>query len=131
MSYIDYHRVADEHAEIDRRLLNWAQWCRRPAGSFVQPMFRLYRSSDQYRDRTPTVWAGNTMDAEAIQRMVGTLPEAQRLAVSWHYVWKGSPRKMCDRLRVSNRGLVDLVYSARQMLLEKDIHSTHTAVLYA
>lgn len=61
----------------------------------------------------------NTLDAVALEKAVGLLPEKHRFAIRWSYVHCGNPLAMARTLAVSKQGLADLVDSGRTMLKNK------------
>ena len=115
---VDSHAVHPEHAAIDDRLKNWARWCHGNSGRTCQPMFRLYRAAEHWGAHEPGS-AVDTLDATAIQKAVGVLPEVHRKAVSWCYVIRSNPRRMAEGLAVSMEGLLLLIHDGRTMLVNR------------
>lgn len=117
---IDFHFVADHHVGIHARLEQWARWVRvRPHGWQTAPMFRQYRSKAWQWERPALRVEVNTLEAVAMEKQVSRLPDAEREAVRWSYVFSGSPVAMARSLRVSKQGLMDLVAAGRTMLLNR------------
>lgn len=120
--YVDFDSVLPEHKEIDRRLSNWARWCRgshRQWGSGISPMFRLYRSSDARRDAYGelTDVGVDRLDAVQVHKAVTALPEKHRLAAHWFYLHPHNPKGAAATLGVSMHGLAELIRDGRQMLI--------------
>jgi hypothetical protein len=117
---IDFHAVAQEHYAIHERLQNWARWCYSNGGRTVAPMFRLYRSTDQWTQVhvSDTV---DSLDAQAVQKGVSHLPERNRKALAWCYVLRNSPKRAARDLSVSMDGLMDLVTVGRTMLVNRRV----------
>jgi DNA-directed RNA polymerase specialized sigma24 family protein len=117
---VDFFFVADQHLAIHARLEAWASWVRvRPHGWQVQPMFRQYRSKSWQWERPEMRAAINVPEAVAMEKAVSLLPEKNRDAIRWQYVRGDSPARMARQLGVSTAGLMELVHSARQMLVNR------------
>lgn len=119
---IDFHRVEEKHAEIHKRLQNWAQWCNGSSGpADVSPMFRLYRSPARARGAEAS-WSGIAVDgpdASRIARYVAQLPEPHRKALNWSYLKPINPRRAACDLGTTLDGLALLVRDGRQMLVNR------------
>ena len=118
---IDFHHVEEKHAEIHKRLQNWALWCNGSGPAEVSPMFRLVRSAARARGSEHT-WSGIAVDgadASRISRFVGLLPEPHRRALNWCYVKPVSPRRAAAEIGTTLEGLALLVRDARQMLTNR------------
>lgn len=116
MGVVDYSLVDPGHAEIDRRLVNWARWLVSGRGQDVHPMFRGFVSSEQWGPVTHSVPL-DPLDAQRIEKAVQKLPEKHRAAVRWSYVFRTSPLRMARKLGESMEGLRVLVVQSRTMLL--------------
>ena len=115
---IDFHRVDPQHAAIHGRLINGARWVPPRFGARPSPMFRGYRSTDQWI--APEVReAVDTLDAQRLEKAVSALPARYRMAIRWCYIDQTHPRRACRALAVSADGLMDLIRAARQMLLNR------------
>lgn len=86
----DFSHVLVEHAEIHRRLENWAQWCRPGRKRDVSPMFVLYRSDNFDRQVRPESKTVDIPGALVLQQRFKELPEKERLAIAWCYCWGGN-----------------------------------------
>lgn len=114
---IDFHAVQDSHLAIHARLEAWARWVRvRPHGWQVAPMFRQYRSHSWQWERPEVHAKTNIPEALEMEKLVSLLPEKNREAIRWAYVWCGGPVVMARKLGVSKEGLADLVRVGRTML---------------
>lgn len=118
---IDFHRVEEKHADIHKRLENWAQWCNGRESGSISPMFRLYRSPARARGAEST-WSGvpvNGPDAARIARYVAQLPEPHRKALNWSYLKPVNPRRAASEIGTTLDGLLLLVRDGRQMLVNR------------
>lgn len=119
--YVDFARVKPEHAEIHRRLENWARWLRPGQIRAVCPYLRLYRPTAQEREpyiveaRAPT----SAADAMLIQRAIQDLPQDKRIAISWCYYSHRAPHRQARQMGLSITELYALVTDSREMLLGK------------
>jgi DNA-directed RNA polymerase specialized sigma24 family protein len=116
--FIDFFAVAPHHAEIHRRLENWAQSCFSGGGSSASPMFRLYRPDNYERHSTMPV---DQRDAGKIAKGVAALPEPHRNALSWNYIEGGSPTKARRKIGVTVEGLMLLIHDGRSMLINRGV----------
>jgi DNA-directed RNA polymerase specialized sigma24 family protein len=118
--YVDFFAVADQHYAIHARLEQWARWVRvRPHGWQVTPMFRQYRSKAWQWERPEVKSPINTLEVVAMEKQVSALPEKNREAIRWVYVFGGSPGTMARHLGVNKQGLMDLIGVGRTMLLNR------------
>lgn len=117
---VDFHTVEPAHAAIHERLENWARWCYGNGGRSVAPMFRLYRSTDQWV-APPSMGIVDSLDAQRVQKGVSGLPEGHRKAVSWCYVIRCSPKRIARDLAVSMDGLALLIRDGRSMLVNRGV----------
>lgn len=116
--FVDFHLVADNHAALHLRLEQWARWVKvRPHGWQVAPMFRQYRSKAWQWERPVPKAAINTLEVVAMEKQVSRLPDKEREAIRWVYVFGGSPAAMARHLGVSKAGLMELVSAGRTMLV--------------
>ncbi len=117
---VDFHFVPVAQEAIHLRLLNWARAQRNSTGSSTAPMFRQYRSSDQWA--TPSVsMPVDQRDAAKVNKAWQMLPEKHRAAVAWHYVTPGSPIKACKGIGCTMADLAQFVVDARSMLINRRI----------
>lgn len=117
---VDFHYVSEAHREIDADLTQWARWVRvKPSGWQTHPMFRQYRSHHWQWHMPEFQIPVNTLEAHEMEKAVARLPEKNRDAVRWHYVYRNNPIQMARRLAVSKEGLLRLVVDARQMLVNR------------
>jgi hypothetical protein len=116
---VDFHFVPANQEAIHLRLLNWARAQRNSTGSATAPMFRQYRSSDQWA--TPSVsMPVDQRDAARINKAWQMLPEKHRASLGWHYITPGSPIKACRKIACTMDELARLVVDARQMLINRN-----------
>lgn len=115
---IDFSALPENQNAMHERLLNWARAQRSTSHCVVAPMFRQYRSSDQ--------WSGSTahmpvdqQDAARINSAWQLLPAKPRAALAWHYITPGSPSKACRAIACTMSDLAQYVIDARQMLINR------------
>jgi DNA-directed RNA polymerase specialized sigma24 family protein len=115
--HVDFHLVSDSHFAVHVRLEAWARWIRvRPIGWQTAPMFRQAKSNSfQWHAPQPRV-EHNVPEVLEVERAVSLLPEKEREAVRWCYVFPGSPSPVARRLGVRPAGLMELVNRARTMV---------------
>lgn len=120
---VDYFLVPDGQLEIHSRLEEWARWVKvRPHGWQVAPMFRQYRSKAWQWHRPEVRTPVNIQEAVEMEKAVSLLPEKHREAIRWAYVWNGiGPVPVAKYLAVSKQGLLDLISSGRQMLINRRV----------
>jgi hypothetical protein len=117
---IDFFIVEGHQIEIHRRLENWSRtvgvW--RATGK-THPMWAKSQSnSRQWHEpelREPT----DMLDGHNIEKAVAKLPDNNRDALRWNYVWCGGPLHMARKLGVTKDGLLKLVRDGRQMLINR------------
>jgi DNA-directed RNA polymerase specialized sigma24 family protein len=112
---IDFFEIRPAHAEIHRRLLNWARWVR-PMGyrGSVLSMFRHYRNG--YEESHPSAEI-DSLDGANVEKAVQALPPSHREAIRWWYVRNYIPvHRMRKALGLTTPALHELVHDARAML---------------
>ena len=116
---VDFTIVPEAQLAMHDRLINWGLSCRNSGGTSTAPIFRGYRAPsamDRYGELTK---AGvDTADARRISLAITTLPQANRLALSWYYVTPRNPASACRQIGCSMVVLDMLVRNGRQMLIE-------------
>lgn len=118
--FVDFHLVRDDHLAVHARLEAWARWVRvRPHGWQMSPMFRMYQSKARQWHQPEVREAVNIPEAVEVEKIVSLLPEKNRDALRWSYVFPGNPAAMARRLGVSLNGLRDLVERGRTMVVNR------------
>lgn len=117
---IDFHEVPEHQRDMDARLHNWARAQRSKAGQDCAPMFRQYRSSDQWAS-APASNPVDQRDAAKINKAWQQLPANHRASLSWHYVKPGSPTRACRAIGCTMADLAGFVIDARQMLIDSRV----------
>jgi hypothetical protein len=114
----DFHTVAHEHLSIHDRLENWRRYV--SAGgrtSWTSPMFKGYRPERDNGYAVEPRIPIDSLDGHEIEKAVGKLPEKNRDAIRWSYVFSYIPApKVQATLGVTKAGLVALVHDGRSML---------------
>ena len=116
----DFNHVDEKHAAIHERLEEWAIWVRPRSASFVQPMFRQFRSAEGWFP-TEARASVDPLKAQLTEKAVTSLPDDYRASIQWCYVYRTNPRKACKALGVSPNGLVELIRDGRQMLVNRGL----------
>ena len=116
---IDHFHVREEHAAIDLRLQNWARWVRQRLSYAQGPIWRLGKSGSRQWHAPEMVEATDPLDAQKVEKAVYMLPERERFAIRWSYVWRFSPRKACRLIGVNQADLLELVGRGRTMLVNR------------
>ena len=117
---VDFHFLPALQEAIHKRLLNWARWCYGSPGGSAAPMFRFYRSSEQWADRAASVPV-DSLDAQMMEQAVAVLPDKHRAAVRWHYTSPGDPARCARKLGVSMPALAALVIDGRALLMTRPV----------
>lgn len=116
---VDFHLIPASQEAIHQRLLNWARWLYGSKGSDVAPMFKYYRSTDQWADNSTSVPV-DSLDAHKIERAVAALPEKHGPAIRWHYTKPCmGPQRFARNLGITQPELANLVIEARNILAKR------------
>jgi hypothetical protein len=116
---IDFNAIEPRFKAIHERLENWSRTLKSSPGSATSPMFRLYRA-DNWERPEPRIGC-DIHDAHRVDKGVRELPQDHRIAVQWFYVRPTSPRRVCQAIGCTMRGLDDLVRASRSMLINRRI----------
>lgn len=115
-AFVDFGHVPPEHADIDKRLHNWARWCIGGGGRGTHPMFASFRSSETWV-ASDTHVPVDPFDAQCLENAVNRLAHRQAAAVRWAYVYPSvSPRKVAVALACSLDLLREALDQARSVL---------------
>lgn len=102
---------------MDERLINWARYVRDRQGHIsMHPMFRGFKSTEWAVEPSIPV---DQLDGHKIEKAISALPEKERWAVRWAYVYRYNPSRMCRLLGVTAMGLGKLIEVGRQMLINR------------
>ena len=117
----DFSRIAARHDAINLRLEQWAQWVSvRPQAWKMLPMWKFYKAPKQWDSDLYIPIEINSLEAHEIERAVAMLPEKNRTAIRWFYVFKFiHAGKMRRELAVTDEGLANLVHDGRSMLIDR------------
>lgn len=116
---IDFHHVDSRHDAINLRLEQWAKWVAvHPKLWGTQPMFRGYQSKARQWETCPVIQEPiNTLEAAETERAVSGLPDKNRDAIRWSYVFWWIPARIIQReLCVNSNGLCEVIVQSREML---------------
>ena len=117
---VDFHFVPVAQEAMHMRLENWARAQRNSTGSATAPMFRQYRSSDQWAEPTASTPV-DQRDAAKVNKAWQQLPPKHRASLAWHYITPGSPTKACKLIGCTMTELAQFVVDARNMLINRRI----------
>ncbi len=117
---VDFHFVPEHQETMHCRLLNWARAQRNSTGSATAPMFRQYRSSDQWATPSASMPV-DQRDAARINKGWQQLPMNHRAAIRWHYISPGSPTKACKAIGCTMADLARFVVDGRQMMINRSV----------
>ena len=115
---VDFHFVPQHQEAMHMRLVNWARAQRNSTGSDTAPMFRQYRSSDQWATPSASMPV-DQRDAAKINKGWQQLPGNHRAAIRWHYISPGSPTKACKGIGCTMADLARFVVDGRSMLINR------------
>lgn len=113
----DFFVVYPHHLAIHDLLMNWSRYVGTGKGGLTgaSPMFRGYRSSEVWSQECSLPI--DELAGHAMEKEVGKLPEKNRDAIRWHYVfWRIPPGRMCRYLGVGRADLAGLIHDGRSML---------------
>jgi hypothetical protein len=113
---VDFHHIEPHQAGIHERLRNWARWVSVRPQRMVHPMFKMYRAA-QHWDPKEFREPCDLIDAQAMEKVVGTLPPPHAFALRWAYVYSFPVGVARRELATSNAGLQRYVRDGRQMLV--------------
>lgn len=111
----DLTYIPERQAVMHGRLENWARFCRNGQSNHASPMFRLYRSGEQWEAAEPSNPVDFT-DGMIVNELVKALQTSNRLAVHWFYIERSSPWKAKKRIGVTLDRLAELVIESRDMM---------------
>lgn len=124
---VDFNHVDEKHAAVHQRLEEWAIWVRPRGSSWVQPMFRQFRSAETWVAPEARITV-DPLIAQATEKAVTALPADHRSSIQWCYVFRTNPRKACQLIGVSPAGLAELIRDGRQMLINRGLTVTTRSV---
>lgn len=126
----DFFSVDPAHHKIDARLVNWSRWVQVRPASFVQPMFKGFKSSEVWAHNEISVPI-NPLDGALVETMVSALPVRHRDAIRWAYVYRIQPWRFCRNMGITQTTLAELIHDGRQMLINRSRHLTPYAMIAA
>lgn len=114
---VDFFIVRPAHEQIHARLTNWARWAsgHRSVGN-VLPMFKDYRHP-QHRETGAGSIPIDSLDAIALQKLFAGVPQLNRHAIHWVYLYPFiRVEKVCRVLAVSRTQLAESIHDGRAMV---------------
>jgi hypothetical protein len=115
--HIDFHHVEHHQLGIHDRLTNWAAWVQvKPQRLPSSPIFALYKPAQHWDEKEyrPTC---DVLDAQRVEKLIGTLPPSFAFALRWWYVYRFSPAVARREMATSYEGLHRILRDGRQMML--------------
>lgn len=114
---IDIGRVPAHQHFMHERLVNWAMWAKPGQSVSICPMFKQAKSNSfqwhppEYR---PTC---DTLDAQYMEKAICKLPDDNRKALVWWYIYRTGELAFRKKLGVTLERLDILVINGRQHLM--------------
>jgi DNA-directed RNA polymerase specialized sigma24 family protein len=124
MKTTDFNHIEPHQAAIHERLLNWSRWVSVRPHSRVHPMFAKYRPA-QHWDPKEMREACDTLDAQALEKVIGGLPPDHAFALRWCYVWRMSVGDARRAIGVSTEGLHRYLRDGRQFVINRLDRANH------
>lgn len=119
---VDFFVIEDHQIAIHDRLENWARYVASKGIVWQQgPIWKLGKSNSRQWDVPELRPPVNQLDGADMEIAVRALPEKQRDALRWNYVYRGGALHAARRLGVTKEGLLMLVRSGRQMLINRRV----------
>jgi hypothetical protein len=121
----DETTVPAHQRNMHSRLIDWASWCRSRTGQNVASGFGLHQSSNTFEQReygAATIAPLDKIASAQLAKEVAALPEKERQAIHWYYVYQRSPKPIdkARMLAVSLAGLRELLDRGRQILINRE-----------
>lgn len=125
----DFSRIDAKHDAINLRLEEWARWVRYHPQAWKTPaIWNNYRSHAWQWERPEIRIPASSLQAMEVERAVSIIPEKNRTALRWAYVWPFVPVNAVRReLAVTRDGLYELIDHGRSMVsnrLKQRLHTT-------
>lgn len=117
---IDFQYIPENQVAMHDRLENWARSIFSSAGNSASPMFRLYRTTDQFHPPHASM-PYDAHDALKIARGVLDLPTDHRRATNWYYCKPGNPAKAARDIGCTLAALAQLAIDSRSMLINRRV----------
>ncbi len=113
---VDFHEVLPVHDAIHKKLENWARYVEVRRPRWFSPMWKWSKSNGRQWHAPELRPEVNILEAGKMEKSVAALPDKQRAAIRWSYIYRGSPARQSRELGVTYEGLKALVHSGRNML---------------
>lgn len=115
----DFFYVEPQHKAIHEELENWARWVEVRHPRWMSPIWKLGKSNGRQWHEPELRIEVRPLAAAEMEKKIYFLPEKQRAAIRWWYVYKHPPARECRKLGVSYEGLANLVRIGRVMLINR------------
>lgn len=116
---VDFFYVAPEHQAIHEQLVNWARCVSVGRPTWAHPMWKGAQSNGRQWYAPEIKTPPNTLAGSEMEKAVRALPEKQREAIRWNYVYNWTPAAEIRRLGVTYEGLANLIRSGRTILVNR------------
>jgi hypothetical protein len=118
----DFFVIQIGHEVIHDRLTNWARYVEVKRPRWIAPIWKLGKSNGRQWHQPEIRPQADPLDGAQIEKAVGMLPEPNRDALRWFYVYPSiGPHKMRRYLACTDAGLMELIRVGRQMLVNRRI----------
>lgn len=114
---VDFFIVRPAHEQIHARLTNWARWARGGrGGNSTLPMFQNYRPDGYHELRGGSIPI-DSLDATKVQKVFVGIPEANRWALHWTYLFPAiRVEKVCRVFAMNRSQLSETIHDGRAMV---------------
>jgi hypothetical protein len=120
-NYVDFFEISEAHSKVHELLENWARYVsvNGPRAWATHPMWLNYRSNAWQWHRPEIKTPVDAIGAVKIDKLVTALPDKNRDALRWCYIFRTNPAGMAKKLAVTSGGLMLLVVDGRTMVKNK------------
>lgn len=130
--YVDFAHIPVHQIDMHVRLEGWAQWVRpnKPVWK-MQPMWRYFRSGWRQWYVPDLHVPISTLEASETEKAISQLPENERNALRWYYVYRTHPARMARELGATQMALAEYVIRGRTMLINRLARHENAATIPA
>lgn len=116
----DYFKVEPQHRGIHHRLENWSRWVTVTRFRSKQHPMWAKTMSNARQWHAPEIRDDvDLLDAQRIEKAVAMLPQKERDALRWAYVFRYGELRARKELGVTKQGLMELLHRGRQFLINR------------
>jgi hypothetical protein len=114
--YVDFDRIETHQLPIHDRLRNWGMWVSVRPQKQCHPMFRLYHPAQHWEAKEFRETC-DILDAQRMEKVVGTLPMPFAYSLRWFYVYRFGLGIVQRQLATTAAGVHRMTRDARQMVI--------------